>query len=135
MAPHMVRVASTIGVLGNDKFDNSNPRGEGSAMISRANAAHNNGLESFPLFAAGVLGAVAMKADMEAVGQLSALYLVVRTGFNVVYITSTSQSMGALRSTLWLVGQVAACQLLALAASEYDFPSKCSWVYPVASSN
>ena len=78
-------------------YDNNNPRQQQAALDSwgqRALAAHNNQLESFPLFAAGILVAVATGVQSNAVGYLAAAYIVARLAYFYLYL----KDMASLRS-------------------------------------
>ncbi|CAE7233740.1 PKD2L1 [Symbiodinium sp. CCMP2592] len=94
--PHMWRMYLMSKAAGGvDKIKNENPRGQKEEMtkhpvygeaIVRAEAAHQNGLESFPVFAAGILGATLMGVDKATVGKLASFHLVCRTAFNAIIV-------------------------------------------------
>jgi uncharacterized MAPEG superfamily protein len=88
-APHVVKLV----ILGSGgyKWDNSIGRWNMTkdakvmrapphivARAQRADAAHQNGMESFPLFAAAVLAAQGAGVDEASVKSLTQLYLVLR---------------------------------------------------------
>jgi len=116
-SPQVVRVVHT------DKYDNANPRAQleaqsrGNSSIARAQAAHSNGLETFPLFAAGVLSCVATGADKTEMGQLISVYLLARGAFNGFYLFAPGIHVA--RSASWMLGQLAAFGLLGLGLANY----------------
>ncbi|KAF2436749.1 hypothetical protein EJ08DRAFT_728485 [Tothia fuscella] len=71
------------------------------ARAKRADAAHSNGQESFPLFAAAVLAAVAAGVDGETVDGKTGLYLGLRIVYNAIFILGESQGIAALRTLVW----------------------------------
>eukprot|EP00929_Paragymnodinium_shiwhaense_P122588 TRINITY_DN9545_c0_g1_i1.p2 TRINITY_DN9545_c0_g1~~TRINITY_DN9545_c0_g1_i1.p2 ORF type:complete len:169 (-),score=47.99 TRINITY_DN9545_c0_g1_i1:151-657(-) len=126
--PHMVKMYLTSQAAGGgSKVKNENPRQQyeaikedktyGDALV-RAQAAHQNGLESFPVFAAGVLACVATGADKKLVGKLAAFHLAARAGFNVFYICFQTPLAGVMRSNAWVASLLSSCQLLILAANK-----------------
>lgn len=84
--------------------DNRNPRAflaQTSGVSARANAAQQNGFESFAPFAAAVLVAHATgNAEQSTVNLLAALFIAFRLAFIVCYLTDKS----ALRSLMWTGG-------------------------------
>ena len=84
-------------------YDNAKPR-ESMAKLegaqARAYAAHNNGFEAFPIFAAMVLMAGQSGADPVMVGRLAMLFIAARALYVFAYITNRP----LLRSIVWAVG-------------------------------
>ncbi|KAJ7612734.1 hypothetical protein FB45DRAFT_939656, partial [Roridomyces roridus] len=93
------------------KFNNVSPRAnttrtrsdkavppEVSARIDRMEAAHMNGNENLPLWAAAVLAANFAGLDTRTVNIVSIVYLVGRILFNYIYINQTTRLHGTLRS-------------------------------------
>eukprot|EP00933_Yihiella_yeosuensis_P082257 TRINITY_DN96068_c0_g1_i1.p1 TRINITY_DN96068_c0_g1~~TRINITY_DN96068_c0_g1_i1.p1 ORF type:complete len:170 (+),score=29.90 TRINITY_DN96068_c0_g1_i1:84-593(+) len=128
-SPHMVKLYLTAQAAGGlDKVNNNNPRAqfeqlkenkEYGDVITRAQAAHLNGLESFPVFAAGVLACVAVGADKVKAGKLACAHLLSRLGFNIFYIAcGKSVPGGVARSLCWVVSLLTSCQLIGLAAEK-----------------
>eukprot|EP00445_Apocalathium_hangoei_P005488 CAMPEP_0203852200 /NCGR_PEP_ID=MMETSP0359-20131031/7782_1 /ASSEMBLY_ACC=CAM_ASM_000338 /TAXON_ID=268821 /ORGANISM="Scrippsiella Hangoei, Strain SHTV-5" /LENGTH=167 /DNA_ID=CAMNT_0050768307 /DNA_START=52 /DNA_END=555 /DNA_ORIENTATION=+ len=122
--PHMVRMFYIH--KGGDKLDNINPReqvqklcasGKGD-MISKAQSAHQNGLESFPPFAAGVLAATIAGVPGSLVGQLCSTHLFARLGFNITYIWGKGDATAAIRSSFWVLSLLCSCQLIAAASKK-----------------
>ena len=77
-----------------------------------------NGLESFPVFAAGILGATLMGVDKATVGKLASFHLVCRTAFNVLYMGFNTPGPALGRTLAWFLSLFSSCQLIALAASK-----------------
>ena len=96
------------------RYDNSNPRAQMSRLQgfgARAIAAHQNAIEAFPLFAAGVLTALWAAAPMQWVEGLAILFVCARVVYMVLYWLDWS----TLRSLVWTVGLVASLWLMVLA--------------------
>ncbi|CAK0854186.1 unnamed protein product [Prorocentrum cordatum] len=111
--------------------NNTNPRGQTEELkkdkevgetLQRAQAAHQNGLESFPVFAAGVMACFASGADRQTVGKIATAHLLSRAAFNVFYIAlPPTDAVGVCRSLSWIASLLSSCQLIALAASKSGF--------------
>lgn len=125
-APHMVRVLASA--LSDGVYDNTMPRQQlqdimsskdaSYEIVQKAQAAHQNGLESFPPFAAGVLAAWFAGVDSATAGKLASLHLLCRAAFNVVYLCPSKKALGVLRSVLWVASLTASCQLIAMAGKK-----------------
>ena len=84
-------------------FDNAAPRDPGffaDPVRARALGAHNNGIETFPLFAAGVLLAEFRLAPQDWIDGLAAGFLITRALFVWAYVTDRPTA----RSMLWNLG-------------------------------
>jgi uncharacterized MAPEG superfamily protein len=84
-------------------FDNSRPRDPAfyeDALRSRALAAHLNGIESFPFFAAAVLLAEFRASPQYLINELAILFLIVRIAYVLTYLGNRP----TLRSILWNIG-------------------------------
>lgn len=82
------------------RYDNRDVRGWQARLAGlpyRANAAHLNSFESFPLFAAAVLAAMATGADDSRVKLLAIGFVVLRLVYGVVYL----MDLATLRSLVW----------------------------------
>lgn len=66
----------------------------------RAHWAHQNGMEAFPPFAAGVIIAHLVGAKQQTIDILAVTFVVFRILYGVCYLTNKA----ALRSLAWLVG-------------------------------
>merc|ERR1712107_927006 len=95
------------------KFNNTNPRQQSEEVskdstygdqMTRAMAAHQNGLESFPPLAAGVIACLATGVDKEHAGQIACLHLLSRTVFNIFYqFLPPTEAVGLGRTVSWAV--------------------------------
>ncbi|RRJ82975.1 MAPEG family protein [Aestuariirhabdus litorea] len=84
-------------------YDNLEPRRQQARLEGwgfRALSAHQNSIEAFPLFAAGVLVAVQAGASPGAVDALAVTFVVARLIYNALYLLN----LGTLRSLSWGVG-------------------------------
>lgn len=89
--------------LGFRQFDNARPRDPAfyqDDIRARALGAHQNGIESFPFFAAAVLLAEFRAAPQYLINELAVLFLIVRITYVLTYIGNRP----SLRSILWSVG-------------------------------
>lgn len=112
------------------KIDNANPRGETYAQslkknlskedfgkFERARAAHVNGYENFPLFAAAVICGNMAKLDPGTLNTMTGLFLVLRTVYNVAYVRTTTQQWSILRTGVWASSVLCCLFLLSKAGS------------------
>lgn len=93
-------------------YDNRHPRDQQARLTGwgrRAKAVHDNQIESFPLFAAGVLAATLTTPSSAAIGLVAAAYVVAR----LVYIALYLADLATLRSAVWSVGYLASLALIA----------------------
>ncbi|MFZ6048806.1 MAPEG family protein [Pseudomonas sp. CR3202] len=93
-------------------YDNRNPRAQQARLAgfgARAVAAHQNSIEIFPLFAAGVLMAHVTQTQGLFVDLLAIVFIVSR----VVYLFLYWNDKATLRSLVWVIGLVC-CLLLML---------------------
>ena len=82
------------------QYDNARPRDPAfyaEPVRARGLAAHQNGLEAFPIFAAAVLLAEFRDAPQHWIDALAVTYLVLRVGYVIAYIADRP----TLRSLLW----------------------------------
>ncbi|THY25646.1 hypothetical protein D6D01_05026 [Aureobasidium pullulans] len=102
------------------QWSNANSRGESNiqhlkktlpaavfATYERAKAAHNNSLESMPLFIAATLsGVFAEKLTRTDVGnaQFSVVFLGIRALYTILYINTSSEKYSHARSLTWTAG-------------------------------
>ena len=83
-----------------------------SYRVRNANAAHLNGFEAFPAFAAGVLMAQFAGVDPGRISTLAVAFVALRILHGIFYLTGTQ----ALRSVVWLGGFASVLGLMVLAA-------------------
>lgn len=101
-----VGVAKAVG----GAYDNNDPRGRAASyegLARRAHAAHLNGFEAFPLFAAAVLVAETKGGPQGWVNALALLFLVLRAGYIAAYLGDRA----TLRSALWSLAFLATLAL------------------------
>jgi uncharacterized MAPEG superfamily protein len=94
-------------------YDNAAPRDQQAKLTGwgrRAAAAHANGFESFPAFAAGVLATQVTGASPRWAALLSVAYVAARLLYTVAYLAGVAP----LRSAIWTVGFVASVGLMVL---------------------
>jgi uncharacterized MAPEG superfamily protein len=89
--------------LGFRQFDNAKPRDPTfyeNPLRARALGAHQNGIETFPFFAAAVLLAEFRGSPQNLVNELAVLFVIVRIAYVFTYLGDRP----ALRSILWSIG-------------------------------
>ena len=89
--------------IGHRQYDNAKPRDPAfydDAIRARALGAHQNGIETFPFFAAAVLLAEFRSGPQNLINELAILFLIVRIAYVLTYIGNRPR----LRSILWSVG-------------------------------
>jgi uncharacterized MAPEG superfamily protein len=88
----------------------------------RAWAAHQNGLESFPVFAAGVLAALHAGVDASVASSLATTHVLARALYTIWYVSvCRSERLGGnIRSGLWWTASYAAWRLVVLAAEKLE---------------
>ena len=79
--------------------------------IARAQGAHMNGFESYPLFAAAILAAKFAGVDSMRVDGAALTFLAFRVAYTGLYCWGTRGWMATLRSTVWF-NSVLACSWL-----------------------
>ena len=85
------------------RFDNAKPRDPAfyeDPIALRALGAHQNGIESFPFFAAAVLLAEFRACPQNLINELAVLFVIVRIAYVFTYIGNRP----TLRSILWSIG-------------------------------
>ncbi len=95
-------------------YDNRNPRQQQARLTgfgARALATHQNMIEAFPVFAAGVLVALLAGATGAWLTGLAIAFVIARVVYTVCYLADVH----ALRSVAWAVGFAASVGLMVLA--------------------
>ena len=85
------------------RFDNAKPRDPAfyeDPIATRALGAHQNGIESFPFFAAAVLLAEFRACPQNLINELAVLFVIVRIAYVFTYLGDRP----TLRSILWAIG-------------------------------
>lgn len=96
-------------------YDNKDPRGQQAQLTGwgkRAHGAHNNTIEAFPGFAAGVLIAHLGGADADRSAMLAVIFVVARLIYPALYIANVDK----VRSLVWSAGLFASIGLMLLPA-------------------
>jgi uncharacterized MAPEG superfamily protein len=101
----MLYLASIAAVkwLRSGRFDNAKPRDPAfyqDPIAARSLGAHQNGIESFPFFAAAVLLAEFRACPQNLINELAVLFVIVRIAYVFTYIGNRP----TLRSILWSIG-------------------------------
>ncbi|HEY4240764.1 MAG TPA: MAPEG family protein [Kofleriaceae bacterium] len=92
-------------------YDNNDPRGQQAQLAGRgkrALGAHNNGFETFPAFAVGVLMAMQIGVSLELVSACCIGFVVARVAYIVAYLGDNSK----LRSPLWGLQMLASAVMM-----------------------
>jgi uncharacterized MAPEG superfamily protein len=98
----------TVGIAkaGGGSYDNHDPRARAAGydgLARRAYAAHQNGFEAFPLFAAAVIVAEMKGGAQGAINALAIAFIVLRVG----YVAAYAGDRPTLRSILWALAFLA----------------------------
>lgn len=108
LLPWMVSIVAKVS--GGFKIrNNAHPREffqNATGMVARANAAQQNSYETLPVFLAAVIVAMLLFVPQSIINVLAWLYVMIRIGFCVAYITN----LAMFRSILW--GLSMACCLM-----------------------
>ena len=94
--------------------DNANPREflqQTTGAAARANAAQKNSYETLPVFLVAVLTAMLFFVPQAIINNLAWLYVLIRVGYCVAYITN----LPMFRSILWILSIVCCVMLFYLA--------------------
>jgi uncharacterized MAPEG superfamily protein len=94
-------------------YDNKSPRDQQARLTGwgrRAAAAHANGFESFPAFAAGVLATQVTGANPHWASILAVTYVISRAIYVAVYLADVAP----LRSAVWTLGFACSVGLMVL---------------------
>ena len=94
-------------------YDNAHPRAQQaklSGVAARAHAAHQNAIEAFAPFAAGVLACKLSGVDADQVAALSMAFVTLR----IVYLLLYLKNLATPRSIVWILAFLLTLALLAL---------------------
>ncbi len=110
--------AATVGIAKwmGPSYDNARPRqwlDAQEGLPARADAAHRNHFEAFPLFAAAVILALMRQVSITQIDVLAGLFVVLRVLYTVCYLADRSN----LRSLVWTAGFFTTMGLLYCAAT------------------
>jgi uncharacterized MAPEG superfamily protein len=87
-------------------YDNRQPRQWSETLAGyrqRAHAAHQNGFEAFPFFAAAVFGATLLKAPSGTVDALALAFIITRVLYTICYVLDWPTQ----RSLVWMASWAA----------------------------
>ena len=84
-------------------------------LAARLSGAHNNQMEGFPFFAAGVLACIQAGVDVSTVTDYCLLFLCARVAFIFFYIINVNNLIGNFRTTAWFVVMMVQAKLFVLA--------------------
>ncbi|KAI1295055.1 hypothetical protein EDD11_008047 [Mortierella claussenii] len=128
-APHFVRALIIINAT--KRWNNISPRGQlekaetrmskaAWAMAKRAESAHNNGIETLPIFYSAILAALHAGVAKDTVKFYAGFFVASRLLYNIIYIFNTTQIAALARTGTWIAGMTACVKLfLAAAATKY----------------
>lgn len=115
MLPHNYAIA-IMRKANNGRWNNSNPRfskwdatlrestpAEVYGRYERAEAAHKNGMENFPVFVGAILAGNIAKLDTVTLNAFVGAYLSLRVVYTFVYISVTSHRFSLFRTMVWYV--------------------------------
>lgn len=94
--------------------DNAHPRDflqQTTGASARANAAQQNSYETLPIFLVAVVAAMLLFVPQSIINVLAWLYVIIRIGYCVAYITN----LATFRSILWTLSMACPLMLLYLA--------------------
>ena len=92
----------------------STPEGR---LIARAQSAHLNALENYPLYAAAVLAALHAGAPAAPLGVACSAYLALRVLYTGLFLAGSSLPIAYTRSLTWLASMVVIGSIFASAAT------------------
>jgi uncharacterized MAPEG superfamily protein len=96
------------------RYDNADPRRwleQQQGLTRRADQAHRNHFEAFPLIAFAVLLGIVRHMNPVMLDMLAGFYIVVRLLYTAVYLANWS----TLRSAIWVTGLILALAILVMA--------------------
>ncbi|CAI2176054.1 17889_t:CDS:2 [Funneliformis geosporum] len=82
----------------------------------RCESAHQNGLETFPIFACSVIVANMAGVPFSTINFLSTSYVISRVIYNFIYMNNESAGVAGLRTLTWSVSMGISLSLYILAA-------------------
>ena len=110
----LVMALTAIAIGGFNLAENAHPRDflQGTTgAAARANAAQQNSYETLPIFLAAVLVAMLFFVPQLIINTIAWLYVLIRIGFCVAYITN----LATFRSILWTLSMACSLMLFYLA--------------------
>ncbi|KAK9388139.1 hypothetical protein V1515DRAFT_599756 [Lipomyces mesembrius] len=128
--PHAYAV-KLIKAATNGQWDNANPKStlwdetmkrivpkETYSCFQRAEAAHKNGMENFPLFATALVLGTLVKLPSQTMNVFAGTFLIVRALYTAAYINIKRGKISFMRSALWGLGLVLCISIIGMAANK-----------------
>ena len=113
LAPHNYAIA-VMKKANNNRWDNRSPRSskwdktlrdstpaEVYGRYERAEAAHKNGMENFPVFVGAILAGTIAKLHPSTLNGFAAAYLASRVVYTYIYISVNSHRYSFARTAIW----------------------------------
>ena len=106
-----------------NSYNNENPRAQLSKLLStdssfsRMHAAHLNGLEQFPFFAAAILSGVHAGISAKRLSKIATLWLILRFAYIPMYLVQNKRTSG-LRSLIFFWAFCLSCNLMKESATK-----------------
>ncbi|KAG8854124.1 hypothetical protein FRB96_007830 [Tulasnella sp. 330] len=88
--------------------------------MERAQGAHSNGLENWPIYAVTILAANVSGVDQRTTNSLAGGIVVARVIFNWLYINGSNRFLASLRSLTWGAATVMSLTLMVKAANSFN---------------
>lgn len=111
LLPYLAKAPLAFAMQKSGGYDNHNPRAQQANLQGfgqRANAAHYNSFEALLIYACAVLGAISMNAVDSLTITLGWLFIASR----VLYLLCYWLDYATARSTVWIIGMVAAFSII-----------------------
>ncbi|KAK9357899.1 hypothetical protein V1504DRAFT_462910 [Lipomyces starkeyi] len=115
----------------NGQWDNANPRStlwdetmkrivpnETYTCFERAEAAHKNGMENFPLFATALVLGTVVELPSQRMNAFAGTFLIVRALYTAAYINIKRGKISFVRSWLWGLGMGLCISIIGMAANK-----------------
>ncbi|KAK9371445.1 uncharacterized protein V1513DRAFT_386785, partial [Lipomyces chichibuensis] len=88
------------------------------ASFERAEAAHKNGMENFPLFATALVIGTVVELPNQSMNAFAGTYLIVRALYTAAYINIKRGKISFVRSALWGLGMGLCISIIGMAANK-----------------
>ena len=76
-------------------------------MLARCEAAHSNGMETLPMFAAALVAANTAGVSVPTINGAALIYLGLRVGYNITYVfLQENKRLAPLRTAFWFPGAI-----------------------------
>ncbi|KAK9349886.1 hypothetical protein V1523DRAFT_421538 [Lipomyces doorenjongii] len=128
--PHAYAV-NLIKAATNGQWDNANPRSavwdetmkrivpkEIYTTFERAESAHKNGMENFPLFATALVLGTVVQLPSQRMNAFAGTFLIVRALYTAAYINVKRGKISFVRSALWGLGMGLCISVIGMAANK-----------------